>query len=62
MNDYSTWEMLILAALTIVILIWWGQGMGGVSERSRNAPRDWPAALIPLALVAIFVIFLILLV
>ena len=60
MNGYSTLETVILAALSLVIIWWWGRGLPGVFERSRDAPKDWSGVLIPLAFVVAFVIFLIL--
>lgn len=54
------WLEAILAGLIAVLVIFWFRpGIKATLEQSRQAPKDWPSALIPLALVALFVILLI---
>ncbi|MGB4948305.1 MAG: hypothetical protein WBQ05_14065 [Candidatus Competibacter denitrificans] len=40
-------------------MLWFQPGVKAAIERSRVAKKDWPAALIPLALVVLFVLLLI---
>lgn len=59
----SGWLGAILAGLIAVLVIFWFRpGIKATLEQSRQAPKDWPSALIPLALVVLFVILLIALV
>ena len=60
MEQMSTWEMLLLGALVVLVLFWVGPGVKASLEKSRMAEnRDWAEVLIPLALVVLFVMFLI---
>jgi hypothetical protein len=60
MEQMSTWEMLLLGALVVLVLFWVGPGVKASLEKSRMAEnRDWAGVLIPLALVVLFVMFLI---
>lgn len=55
----STWENLILGALALLLLLWMTPGVKAAVARSQQIPPDWPSVLLPLALVAMFVLFLI---
>lgn len=60
MEQMATWEMLLLGVLLVLVLFWMGPGVRGMLEKSRQAEeRDWAGLLLPLALVVIFVLFLI---
>lgn len=60
MQDMSTWEMVLLGVMVVLVLFWLGPGIPAMLEKSRQAEeRDWGGLLIPLALVVIFVLFLI---
>ena len=60
MEQMSTWEMILLGALVVLVLFWMGPGIKATFEQSRQArERDWRGVLIPLAIVILFVIFLI---
>ena len=49
----STWEMLLLGVLILLVLFW-------MLEKSRQAEeRNWAGFLLPIALVILFVLFLI---
>lgn len=56
----STWEALLIGGLVLVLLLWFGPG---IREAVKNSPRgtaeDWRGLLLPLGLVALFVILLI---
>jgi len=60
MNNLSTWEMILLGAIALGVLIWAGPGVKAMLEQSRRAEsRDWSGLLLPLVLVILFVLFLI---
>jgi hypothetical protein len=52
-------EAVLIGAVAILVIFWFRPGIKAALERSRNAPKDWKSALIPLGLVVLFVIFLI---
>lgn len=55
----ATWELLILGALVILVLFWITPGLKQAFKQSEEAKnRDWASALIPLAIVAAFVVLL----
>jgi hypothetical protein len=57
------WIEAILGGLIAVLVIFWFRGgIKATMEQSRNAPKDWQGALIPLAGVVLFVILLIMMV
>jgi hypothetical protein len=60
MNGFSLWETLAIGALALLAVFWFAPGLRGATLRARRAEADWGAALVPLGLVAAFVIFLIL--
>ena len=63
MENMSTWEMILLGAIALGVLIWAGPGVKVMLEQSRKAEkRDWAGLLLPLLLVIAFVIFLIMMV
>jgi predicted PurR-regulated permease PerM len=57
----ETWQQLMLLLIGGVIAFLFFPGVKRMLEQSEKAPKDWPAVLIPLALVVVFVIFLIML-
>ncbi|MEZ5540670.1 MAG: hypothetical protein R3F42_01350 [Pseudomonadota bacterium] len=60
MQQPSTWEMLLLGVLVLLVLWWMGPGIKATLERSRQAEnRDWAGFLLPIALVVLFVLLLI---
>lgn len=59
MEPASWWEMLLGGLAAILVVLWFRPGVKTAIERSRAAKKDWPAALIPLALVVLFVLLLI---
>lgn len=52
-------ESLVLGALAIALLFWLQPGLKAAVARSKQAPSDWVSVLVPLALVVMFVLFLI---
>ena len=60
MNQMSTWEMLLLGVLVVLVLFWIGPGVKATLERSRQAEsRDWAGFIWPIVLVVLFVLLLI---
>jgi hypothetical protein len=60
MQEMSTWEMVLLGAITVLVLLWFGPGVKTLLEQSRQAEhRDWRGVPVPIALVVLFVLLLI---
>ena len=59
MESAAWWEILLGGVVALLLILWFRPGIKAAIERSRTAKKDWPAALIPLALVALFVLLLI---
>ena len=59
MESLSTWENVLLGALALLMIFWMKPGIKAALEKSKTAKADWPGLLIPLALVVLFVLFLI---
>jgi hypothetical protein len=59
MESAAWWEVLLGGALALLVILWFRPGVKAAIERSRTAKKDWPAVLIPLALVVLFVWFLV---
>jgi len=49
------WEIVLGGVVALLVILWFRPGIKAASERSRTAQKDWPAVLIPLALVIAFV-------
>ena len=58
MQTYSTWEGLLLGALVLLVIFWMMPGIKAAMQQSKQAKPDWQGFLVPLALVVLFVIFL----
>jgi hypothetical protein len=51
MQTMSTWEMVLMGALALLVLFWAGPGVKAMLEKSRQAKeRDWAGLLVPLLL------------
>ena len=59
MEQMSTWEMVLLGALVVLVLFWMGPGIKPMLEQSRQAEKDWAGLLLPILAVVLFVILLI---
>ncbi|HRF64014.1 MAG TPA: hypothetical protein PK708_14170 [Candidatus Competibacter sp.] len=59
MGPAAWWEILLGGVVALLLILWFRPGIKAAIERSRTAKKDWPAALIPLALVVLFVLLLI---
>jgi len=60
MENHSIWEMLAIGAIALAVIFWFSPGIKAALERGKSVKADWPAVLIPLGIVALFVFFLIL--
>ncbi|MBL8250341.1 MAG: hypothetical protein JNK31_01595 [Candidatus Competibacter sp.] len=59
METASWWEILLGGLAALLVLLWFRPGVKAAIKRSRTAKKDWPAVLVPLALVVAFVLLLI---
>ncbi len=55
----DTWEKVVIGIFMVVLLFWFLPRVKPQLEQDRNAPKDWIGVLIPVGLVALFVVFLI---
>ncbi|HUL11383.1 MAG TPA: hypothetical protein VLU73_04330 [Methylococcaceae bacterium] len=60
MAPFSMWETILIGALALLVIFWFRPGIRAAFAQSRQAEAHWADVLIPLALVALFVFFLIL--
>ena len=58
-EQLATWEMIALGAIAIIALLLFYPGLRRLTEKSREAEKDWPGFLIPVGAVVLFVILLI---
>ncbi len=59
METAAWWEILLGGLAALLVILWFRPGIKTALERSRAAKKDWPAALIPIGLVVLFVLLLI---
>lgn len=59
MATATWWEILLGGLMAALVILWFRPGIRAAIERSRTAKKDWPAVLIPLGLVVLFVLLLI---
>ncbi|MBV1951286.1 MAG: hypothetical protein KUG64_03705 [Cycloclasticus sp.] len=55
----GTWEQLALGAVALLVIFWFRPGIKAALKQSEEADKDWPAILLPIAGVVLFVIFLV---
>ncbi|MEE9355016.1 MAG: hypothetical protein V3U75_05445 [Methylococcaceae bacterium] len=58
-SPFSMWETVLLGAMVLLLIFWFRPGIKASLERSKNTEKDWPAVILPLAIVVLFVVFLI---
>ena len=58
METAAWWEILLGGLVAVLVILWFQPGIRAAIERGKTAKKDWPAVLIPLALVVLFVILL----
>ncbi len=59
MESTTNWENILVGIMALGVVFWMWPGVKQSMAQSRQAPKDWPAFLIPIALVALFILFLI---
>ena len=59
MDPLATWEKILLGAFALLVILWFFPGVKTLMKKSSDAPRDWPAVLLPLLAVVAFVVLLI---
>lgn len=60
MGPMETWEMLLVGAIVVLVLLWMRPGLRSAFKQTEQATeKDWQSVLIPLILVVLFVILLI---
>lgn len=59
MEPLSTWENLLLGTVALLVIFWMQPGIKAALEKSKTAKADWLGLLVPLAIVALFVLFLV---
>ena len=59
MATAAWWEILLGGLVAVLLILWFRPGVKAALERSRTAKKDWPAVLVPLGLVVLFVLLLI---
>lgn len=62
MQNFSWIEAILAGLIAFAFIFWYSGGIKTALERSRNAPKDWQGAIIPLVGVVLFVILLIMMV
>ena len=63
MESMALWEKLLLGALVVLVLLWFRPGLKAAFKERKNASREeWMSLLVPIALVAGFVVLLMMLV
>jgi hypothetical protein len=58
METAAWWEVLLGGVVALLLILWFRPGIKAALERGKTAKKDWPAALIPIGLVVLFVFFL----
>ena len=53
------WEQLLIGVFAVICILWFGPGVKKMLKQSQEAEKDWPAVLIPIGLVVLFVVFLV---
>jgi len=59
METAAWWEILLGGVAALLVILWFRPGIKAAMERGKTAKKDWPAALIPISLVVLFILLLI---
>jgi hypothetical protein len=59
METAAWWEILLGGVAALLLILWFRPGIKAAMERGKTAKKDWPAALIPIGLVVLFILLLI---
>jgi len=55
----ALWEQLALGAIALLVIFWFKPGVSAALKQSEEAQKDWPALLLPIVAVILFVVFLV---
>ncbi len=55
----ALWEQLALGAVALLVIFWFKPGVSAALKQSEEAQKDWPALLLPIVAVILFVVFLV---
>ena len=59
MQNYSILETITIGLTALLAIFWFSPGIKAALVRGKQVKADWPAVLIPLLVVVLFVFFLI---
>ena len=59
MQNYSILETITIGLIALLAIFWVSPGIKAALVRGKQVNADWPAVLIPLGVVVLFVFFLI---
>ena len=62
MEPIATWEKLLLGVLALVVMLWFLPDINKKMGVSRGAKSDWIGLAMPIAMVSLFMVFLILII
>jgi hypothetical protein len=57
--EFSMWENILLGVMVLGVIFWMKPGLKSSMQQSKNAESDWMSFVVPMALVVMFVIFLV---
>ncbi len=59
METISTWETILLGLIALLVILWFRPGIKAAFQQAKQVEhKDWRGFLLPIAIVVLFVIFL----
>ncbi len=55
----ALWKKLIIGVFALILVFWFFPSIKATLAESKHAPKDWAGVLVPIALVVLFILFLI---
>ncbi|PCH83084.1 MAG: hypothetical protein COB89_07505 [Piscirickettsiaceae bacterium] len=55
----ALWEQIALGAVALLAIFWFRPGIKAALKQSEEAEKDWSGLLLPIAVVILFVVFLV---
>ena len=55
----ALWEQIALGAVVLLVIFWFKPRIKAALKKSEEAEKDWPAVLMPIAAVILFIAFLV---
>ncbi len=59
MESTTNWESILVGIMALGVVFWMWPGVKQAMAQSKEAEKDWPAFIIPMLMVALFILFLI---